>query len=45
MHNGATDLFVALDMINGMVIGECMGCYRHEEFVKFLRKADWENAR
>jgi len=39
-RNGTTTLFAALDVLKGVVIGECMPRHRHQEFLKFLRKID-----
>ena len=41
-RNGTTTLFAALNMINGKVIGDCMPCHRHQEFIRFLKKIDSE---
>ncbi len=41
-RNGTTTLFAALNVLTGMVIGECLQRHRHEEFLKFLRKIDRE---
>lgn len=41
-RNGTTTLFAALDVLTGMVIGECLPRHRHEEFLKFLRRIDRE---
>jgi transposase len=41
-RNGATTLFAALDVLTGVVIGECLPRHRHEEFLKFLRKIERE---
>jgi transposase len=39
-RNGTTTLFAALDVLTGVVIGQCLPRHRHEEFLKFLRKID-----
>jgi transposase len=39
-RNGTTTLFAALNVLTGVVIGECLPRHRHEEFLKFLRKID-----
>jgi transposase len=39
-RHGTTTLFAALDVLTGVVIGECLPRHRHEEFLKFLRKID-----
>jgi transposase len=41
-RNGTTTLFAALDVLTGVVIGECLPRHRHEEFLKFLPKIDRE---
>jgi transposase len=41
-RNGTTTLFAALDVLTGVVIGQCLPRHRHEEFLKFLRKIDAE---
>ena len=41
-RNGTTTLFAALDVLTGIVIGECLPRHRHTEFLKFLRKIDKE---
>jgi len=41
-RNGTTTLFAALDVLTGVVIGECLPRHRHVEFLKFLRKVDRE---
>ncbi len=41
-RNGTTTLFAALNVLTGVVIGECLRRHRHEEFLKFLRKIDRE---
>jgi transposase len=39
-RNGTTTLFAALDVLTGVVIGQCLPRHRHEEFLKFLRVID-----
>ena len=39
-RNGTTTLFAALDVLKGIVIGQCMPRHRHQEFLKFLRTID-----
>ncbi len=39
-RNGTTTLFVALNILTGMVIGSCMERHRHVEWLKFLRLID-----
>lgn len=41
-RNGTTCLFVALNVLEGTVIGTCYPLHRNEEFLKFLRKIDRE---
>jgi transposase len=41
-RNGTTTLFAALNVITGVIIGECLPRHRHEEFLKFLRKIERE---
>ena len=36
-RNGTTTLFAALDVLTGIVIGQCLPRHRHTEFLKFLR--------
>ncbi len=35
-RNGTTTLFAALNVLDGSVIGQCMACHRHQEFIGFL---------
>ncbi len=37
LRHGTTTLFVALNMLNGTVIGDCMPRHRHQEFIRFLQ--------
>ena len=39
-RNGTTDLFAALNVLEGKVIGECHKRHRHQEFIAFLRTID-----
>ena len=39
-RNGTATLFAALDVLKGVVIGQCMPRHRHQKFLKFLRKID-----
>ncbi len=39
-RNGTTTLFAALSMLDGKVIGTCMPCHRHREFLCFLGLID-----
>src|SRR6516162_6586186 len=39
-RHGTTTLFAALDVLTGVVIGQCLPRHRHEEFLKFLRIID-----
>jgi transposase len=41
-RNGTTTLFAALNVLTGMVIGQCLPQHRHQEFLKFLRTIDRE---
>ncbi len=41
-RHGTTTLFAALDVLTGVVIGQCLPRHRHEEFLKFLRRVDRE---
>lgn len=43
-RNGTTDLFAALDLLEGKVIADCYKRHRHQEFLKFLRRIDREFA-
>jgi transposase len=42
VRHGTTTLFVALSMLDGKVIGDCMPRHRHQEFIRFLKKIDGE---
>jgi len=39
-RNGTTTLCAALNVLTGVVIGQCLPRHRHEEFLKFLRTID-----
>ena len=39
-RNGTTTLFAALDVLTGMVIGQCLPRHRHVEFLAFLKTID-----
>ncbi len=39
-RNGTTTLFAALNVLTGVVIGQCLPRHRHEEFLTFLRTVD-----
>jgi transposase len=39
-RNGTTTLFAALNVLTGVVIGECLPRHRHGEFLTFLRRID-----
>jgi transposase len=41
-RNGTTTLFAALDVLTGLVIGQCLPRHRHAEFLKFLGTIDRE---
>lgn len=41
-RHGTTALFAALNVLDGMVIGECHSRHRHQEFLRFLRRLDRE---
>jgi transposase len=41
-RNGTTTLFAALNVLTGMVIGQCLPRHRHREFLTFLRTIDRE---
>ena len=40
--HGTTTLFAALNVLEGMVVGECKQRHRHQEFLQFLRRLDRE---
>ena len=39
-RNGTTTLFAALNVLTGVVIGQCLPRHRHNEFLAFLRRID-----
>lgn len=39
-RNGTTTLFAALNVLTGIVMGQCFARHRHVEFLKFLRTID-----
>jgi len=41
-RNGTTTLFAALNVLTGVVIGQCLPRHRNDEFLKFLRRIDRE---
>jgi len=41
-RNGTTTLFAALNVLTGVVIGQCLPRHRNGEFLKFLRRIDRE---
>src|SRR5262249_47226066 len=41
-RHGTTNLFAALNILDGKVIGTCMPRHRHQEWLKFLRLIDKE---
>ena len=41
-RNGTTTLFAALNVLTGVVIGQCLARHRNTEFLKFLRMIDRE---
>jgi len=41
-RNGTTNLFAALNLLDGKVIGSCMPHHRHQEFIRFLAQIDRE---
>jgi transposase len=41
-RHGTTTLFAALDVLEGRVIGQCMACHRHQEFIRLLNKINRE---
>jgi transposase len=41
-RNGTTTLFAALNVLTGVVIGQCLPRHRSGEFLKFLRQVDRE---
>ena len=41
-RNSTTTLFAALNVLTGVVIGQCLPRHRNGEFLKFLRRIDKE---
>ena len=41
-RNGTIDLYAALEILSGEVVGQCTARHRHQEFLSFLRKLDRE---
>jgi len=41
-RHGTTTRFVALNAVDGTVIGTCMDKHRHDELLRFLRTIDRE---
>ena len=41
-RHGTTNLFAALEVLQGRVIGQCYERHRHQEFLRFLRCLDQE---
>jgi transposase len=41
-RNGTTTLFAALEVAQGKVVGQCFARHRNQEFLRFLRRLDWE---
>jgi transposase len=39
-RNGTTTWFAALNVLDGMVIGQCMQRHRHQEFIRFLNAVE-----
>jgi transposase len=39
-RHGVTNLYGALDVLSGKVIGACMDHHRHQEYIKFLKLLD-----
>ena len=39
-RHGTTTLFAALNLLDGVVIGDCMPQHRHQEFIRFLKRVD-----
>ena len=39
-RHGTTTLFAALNVLTGVVIGQCLPRHRHDEFLKFLKTID-----
>jgi len=41
-RNGTTTLFVALEVLQRRVVGQCFERHGHQEFLRFLRRLDQE---
>ncbi|MGH9304446.1 MAG: IS630 family transposase [Acidimicrobiales bacterium] len=41
-RHGTTTLFAALNVLTGVVIGQCLPRHRHQELLEFLRRVDKE---
>jgi transposase/transcriptional regulator with XRE-family HTH domain len=41
-RKGTTCLFAALEVLQGKVVGQCFSRYRHQEFLRFMRRLDAE---
>src|SRR5207248_70269 len=39
-RNGTTTLFAALNVLTGVILGQCLPRHRNDEFLKFLRLID-----
>jgi transposase len=39
-RHGTTTLFAALNVLTGVVVGQCLPRHRHDEFLKFLKTID-----
>jgi transposase len=39
-RNGTVDLYAALEILSGEVLGQCTARHRHQEFLSFMRKLD-----
>jgi hypothetical protein len=40
IRHGTTTLFVALNVLDGTVIGQCMKPHRHQEFIRFRNRIE-----
>jgi hypothetical protein len=40
IRHGTTTLFAALNVLDGTVIGQCMACHRHQEFIRLLNRIE-----
>ena len=43
-RHGTTTRFAALNVLTGMVVGDCLPRHRHREFLRFLKRIDKETA-